>query len=58
MDTETFLLMAKQLGFSTTELNDVSIGLVQDYLVEWLKIHGDKSVTTVKKATQSDFDNF
>lgn len=51
--------MAKTMGFSTHELNDLSIGQVLDQSVEWVNAHKEGGQTTRKrKATQADFDNF
>lgn len=49
--------MAKAMGFSVSELNELSIGQVLDQSVEYVNAHkgaGEKS----RKATQADFDNF
>lgn len=50
--------MAKKLGFSIDELNQLSIGEVLDQVAEYVNMHSDKKETEQRKATQADFDNF
>ncbi|WP_157052214.1 hypothetical protein [Lacticaseibacillus brantae] len=52
--------MAKTMGFSISELRDISIGQVLDQAVEYVKAHDTEggSQKTKRPATQADFDNF
>ena len=54
MTTPLFLLRCKQLGLSMTELDLLTIGLINDMFTE----KENDSITYDYKATQSDFDSF
>ncbi|MBQ3138099.1 MAG: hypothetical protein IJB68_01115 [Ruminococcus sp.] len=54
MTTPLFLLRCKQLGLSMTELDLLTIGLINDMFTE--RENDDFSYKSL--ATQEDFDNF
>ncbi|WP_164966357.1 hypothetical protein [Companilactobacillus metriopterae] len=50
--------MLKRLHLSTKELEDLTIGQIQDFIVEYVKSEETKKEKNSRKANQSDFDNF
>ena len=54
MTTPLFLLRCKQLGLSMTELDLLTIGMIDDMFIE----KDNDSFKYKQKATQEDFDNF
>ena len=54
MNTPLFILRAKQLGFSLSELDEFEEGFIMDVIIESANDHE----TYQRIASQSDFDNF
>lgn len=54
MTTALFLLRAVQLGISVSDMDLMTIGMVQDMYTEAL----NDNVEYARVATQEDFDNF
>lgn len=59
LTTEGFLLVCRQCGLTSSDLKDMTVGMCLDYIEEYLDMHNPKrEKKRVRKATQSDFDNF
>lgn len=58
MDTDSFLFICKEMGFSISELYKITIGQALDYMVEYVDNKSEDSSKPSRKATQADFDAF
>ena len=59
MTTEMFLLTCKQVGLQIWELDEMTIGMVIDFIEEYIALHNPKSrKRATRRATQADFDAF
>jgi hypothetical protein len=57
MTTELFQVLAYQSGLRLEDLHLMTVGMVIDYIEEFIDHHNPKKVKT-RKATQDDFDSF
>jgi hypothetical protein len=58
MSTELFQVLAYQSGLKLDDLQIMTVGMVLDYLEEYLDHINPKRKKRSRKATQKDFDAF
>jgi len=57
MDVEFFLFLAYQAGLRLEDLHILTVGMVLDYIIEYVDQRNPKKVRK-RNATQADFDAF
>ena len=59
LTVESFLLICKQTGLDSEDLETMSIGMCLDFFEEWLDANDkDRIKNKSRKASQNDFDSF
>ncbi|WP_113884359.1 MULTISPECIES: hypothetical protein [Cytobacillus] len=59
MTTDFFYFIAKHVGLSLQELDEMSVQMVFDFIDEYVGFHNPKEKSRKgRKATQADFDRF
>jgi len=57
LSTELFLALCLKCGLSRLDLEDMTIGMILDYIDEYVEMQKPANEKK-RKATQSDFDRF
>jgi hypothetical protein len=57
MTTELFQVLSYQSGLRQDDLNVMTVGMVLDYIEEYID-HNNPKKTKKRKANQKDFDSF
>ena len=55
---ESFYYVAKQVGLTASEMDDMNISQVLDYIQEWIDNNSEDGKQKTIKASQNDFDAF
>ena len=58
LTTESFFLTCKLAGLTINDMEYMTIGECLDYVENYVDIKSGKPETTIRKATQDDFDAF
>lgn len=58
MTVESFLLMARETGLSSADMDRMNVGDVLDYVFSWIEFHDPEKAKKPKKkkANQADID--
>ena len=55
---ESFYYVAKQVGLTASEMDEMNISQVLDYIQEWIDNNSEDGKQKTIKANQNDFDAF
>ena len=55
---ESFYYVAKQVGLTASEMDEMNISQVLDYIQEWIDNNSEDGKQKTIKASQNDFDAF
>ena len=55
---ESFYYVAKQVGLTASEMDEMNISQVLDYIQEWIDNNSEDGKQKTTKANQNDFDSF
>lgn len=56
--TETFLVLCHECKLAHEDLETMTVGMVLDYIDEYMEMKNPSKKTKSRKASQSDFDAF
>lgn len=58
MTTEKFILMCREVGLTTEDEEEMTVGMILNYIDEYYEMKNPNKKPKVRSASQADFDNF